>query len=584
MLAQKEDPMPDPVQPVVDQTGARRTASDPDAPLLPARMLNEYVYCPRLFALQWMNRLWADSADTVRGRSVHRRVDTATDGAVPHQPAPQPKGEQEGDPPPQVGRSVYLSDEALHLVARIDLVEARDGLVIPVDYKKGHAPRVPAGAYDPERVQVCAQGLLLRAHGYTCQIGVLYFVASRRRVEVVLDDELVSTTLRARDEALACAADERLPPPLVDDPRCVRCALVGICLPDEQNFLNARSEGTRCLVPRRDDAMPLYAQMYGGRLSKDHDEIVIRDRHEVVGRARLEETSRVVVMGNISVTTPLLVELSRRNIPVAYHSYGGWFHGVFHNAGGQNVMTRIAQHRMFQDPPRALVLARAFVHGKVLNCRVMLRRNAREVSSQDILRLKEIAQQVERAPTQQALMGHEGSAASIYFQNFRRMIRDDLYADFDFTSRNRRPPRDRVNSLLSLAYAFLAREITTILQGIGMDPYVGFLHRPRYGRPSLALDLMEEFRPILADSVVITAVNTQAVQAGDFIINPTGVALTRNGRRKFIRTWERRLHDTATHPTFGFKLSYRRILEVQARLLGKVLLGELDTYPEFRVR
>jgi CRISPR-associated protein Cas1 len=164
------------------------------------------------------------------------------------------------------------------------------------------------------------------------------------------------------------------------------------------------------------------------------------------------------------------------------------------------------------------------------------------------------------------------------------MVRGPLRETFRFDGRNRRPPRDPVNALLSFAYACLARELTAVLHGIGLDPFVGFLHQPRYGRPALALDLMEEFRPIVADSVVITAINNNEVGPSDFLVRPTGVALTDRGRRAFIQTLERRLDELATHPVFDVRLSYRRILEVQARLLAKVLLGEIDEYPEYRVR
>jgi CRISPR-associated protein Cas1 len=155
---------------------------------------------------------------------------------------------------------------------------------------------------------------------------------------------------------------------------------------------------------------------------------------------------------------------------------------------------------------------------------------------------------------------------------------------FDFNGRNRRPPKDPINALLSLAYSLLAKDWTITLQLVGLEPLLGFFHEPRFGRPALALDLMEPFRPIVADSVVIGAVNNGELTESDFIVGHTGCMLKKHARQRFIAAYERRLADEITHPVFDYRISYRRTLEVQARLLSRHLLGELDTYPEFRTR
>ena len=234
---------------------------------------------------------------------------------------------------------------------------------------------------------------------------------------------------------------------------------------------------------------------------------------------------------------------------------------------------------------RCLALARGFVRSKIHNQRVLLRRNGAPEEG-DLVRLKDLAEQVDQAADLAHLLGVEGEAAAIYFRRFNTMIRVEapLRDTFSFETRNRRPPRDPVNCLLSFAYAVLVRELTATLHGIGLDPYIGFLHQPRFGRPALSLDLMEEFRPVLADSAVLTAINKGEVGPNDFLVHPTGCALTADGKRAFVRAIERRLDDVATHPVFQTKLSYRRILELQARGLSKVLMGELAAWPEYRVR
>jgi CRISPR-associated protein Cas1 len=155
---------------------------------------------------------------------------------------------------------------------------------------------------------------------------------------------------------------------------------------------------------------------------------------------------------------------------------------------------------------------------------------------------------------------------------------------FDFNSRNRRPPRDPLNAMLSYAYTLLAKDLSVLAQVIGFDPYLGFYHQPRYGRPSLALDVMEEFRPLITDSVVLTVVNTGVLAPDDFIRRGPAVAMKDAARKRFIRAYENRLDALVTHPIFGYRVSYRRILEVQLRLLGRVLTGEIQDYPGFMTR
>jgi CRISPR-associated protein Cas1 len=158
------------------------------------------------------------------------------------------------------------------------------------------------------------------------------------------------------------------------------------------------------------------------------------------------------------------------------------------------------------------------------------------------------------------------------------------WARFDFTKRNRRPPRDPVNALLSFVYAMLLKDLVATLVGVGLDPYLGFYHQPRYGRPALALDLMEEFRPLVADSVVINLINNGEVRPTDFITRAGACALTPHGRKQVLEGYERRLDTLVTHPHFGYAISYRRIFEVQARLLARHLTGEINFYPAFCTR
>jgi CRISPR-associated protein Cas1 len=175
----------------------------------------------------------------------------------------------------------------------------------------------------------------------------------------------------------------------------------------------------------------------------------------------------------------------------------------------------------------------------------------------------------------------------VYFGQFAGMLKVEDEAErpaFDFNGRNRRPPRDPVNALLSLGYSLLARDLTVVCHAVGFDPFMGFYHQPRFGRPALALDLMEGFRPLVADSAVLAAINGRMVKPEDFVQAGGAVALSAGGRKGFIRAYEQRMDTLVTHPLFGYRVSYRRVLEIQTRLLARLVTGELSRYPGFETR
>lgn len=553
-----------------------------DAPLLPARMVNEYQYCPRLAYLEWVQGEWSESADTVEGRHAHRRVDRASGSLPPSDPT--------AESPERIHvRSLTLSSNRWGVVARMDLVEVEGGRITPVDYKRGKRPHVAGGAYDPERVQLCVQGMILEEHGYQCDEGVLYYVASRERVHVPLSEELRALTLRAMAGLRAIAESGNVPPPLEDSPKCARCSLVGVCLPDEVNFLNDKTSGPRPLAVAHEAALPLYVQARGAKVAKKGEVLQVSLDDTPVQSVRLVDISQLVLMGQIYVTAPTLHELMSREIPVSWHTYGGWFLGHTIGTGHKNVEIRTAQYRASFDPQACLRLAKGWVVAKIQNQRTLLRRNWKRSEPPEDLADGFLAdiRRAQRAADLPELLGAEGQAAARYFGSFSAMLNAETGTgemSFDFQTRNRRPPTDPVNALLSFAYALLTRTWTMTLTAVGFDGYRGFYHQPRYGRPALALDMMEPFRPLLADSAVIQAINNGEVKIADFVRTRGSVALTDTGRKQFIGAFERRMSQEVTHPVFGYKLAYRRLLELQARLLARHLLGELAENPNFTTR
>jgi CRISPR-associated protein Cas1 len=555
-----------------------------DQPLIPVRMLNEHVYCPRLAYLMWVQGEWKDSADTIEGRHRHKRVDKPAGDL--------PEAERARSENIEIhARSITLSSNKLGLIAKLDLIEGEGDCVTPIDYKRGKRPHTTRGVYDPERVQLCAQGLLLREHGYVCEAGAIYYVESKERVAVPFDDELLALTRQSIGGLRAMAAGGRIPEPLIDSPKCPRCSLVTICLPDETLYLRQGEPTPRPLAVPHHEALPLYIQQFSAKLAKNGDVLEITKDGTPLASARVREVSQVVIMGNVYVTTPCLQHLMQRDIPVTWHSYAGWFFGHSLGNGHKNVELRTAQYRASFSEAACLRIARGLVAAKIANSRTQLRRNwkTEDKPERALADLKRIQRQAEGAENLGALLGFEGNAASIYFAHFRSLLKsasteDEPLLSFDFMQRNRRPPTDPVNAMLSLAYTLLVRTLTVTLQAVGFDPFRGVYHQPRYGRPALALDIMEPFRPLLADSVVIQVINNGEVHPSDFISIAGSVNLAAEGRKRFIGAFERRLSHEITHPLFGYRVSYRRLLELQARLLGRHLLGELERYPNFTTR
>jgi CRISPR-associated endonuclease Cas1/CRISPR-associated protein Cas4 len=551
-----------------------------ETPLVPVRMVNEYVYCPRLAFLEWVDSEWADSGATEEGRRAHVRVD-AGGGKLPT-PA------EINDKPDFVARSVTLASEQLGIIAKMDLIEGEDGTVTPIDTKRGNRPHVAEGAYEPERVQVCAQALILEGAGYKVADGAIWYAGSRERVRIALDDELRAKTRTAISNLRLTAAAGRLPPPLVDSPKCTKCSLAGICLPDEVTFFR-KGLPPRPLNPSADTALPLYVQEPGARVTKS-GEVLVVEVEDKKTQVAIGDISELVLHGPVSLTTPALGAMLREGIPVTYASTGGWVLGHTVSTGHRNVAIRIAQSRAAFDERRSLAFARSLVAAKIRNCRVFLRRNfkAGDEAERDatLEALTRLADRAAYAPTEAELLGFEGEAAACYFRLFSTMLGEAArdFPEFGFEKRTRRPPADPVNAMLSFAYSLLTRTWLTVLSGVGFDPYLGFYHRPHFGRPALALDMMEPFRPILADSTVIQAINNGEVKPDGFLAAGPAVNLKPNARRAFITAYERRIDQEVTHPVFGYRVSMRRLLEVQARLLARYLAGEIDDYPHYLVR
>jgi CRISPR-associated protein Cas1 len=450
---------------------------------------------------------------------------------------------------------------------------------------------------------MCLQALVLRENGFECNEAVIYFQKTRQRVKINIDDELIKTVERLVFAARRVAEQSSAPAPLVNSPKCPKCSLSPICLPDETNRCRAFDEKqktkseVRLPATPRDDQRPLYLNKQGLYVGKSGEVLHVKDAGHVVQEVRLREINQVNLFGNIQVSTQAMQTLLELDIPLVMFSQHGYFHGMLQGTGLKNIQLRREQFRLADSPERCLSLAKQLVRGKILNQRVLLMRNHVSPNAEAISELKRQSRLLERTSSLESLLGVEGNAARIYFQQFSGMLKPgDTPIDpcnesgkpprfaFDFRGRNRRPPRDPVNAMLSLCYTLLAKDFTITASSVGLDPYLGFFHQVRPGRPALALDLMEPFRALIADSTVISAINNRMVYPEHFIPAGNGVTMTEPGRKAIFRAYEQRMDQLVTHPLFDYRVTYRRLLEIQTRLLARLICGEIATYPVFVTR
>ena len=335
----------------------------------------------------------------------------------------------------------------------------------------------------------------------------------------------------------------------------------------------------------------LFVFTQGTYLRKDSETVVVRSDKKTVVRLPLLNIGSIACFGRIGISPQLMGYCGQNGIAITFMTEQGRFLAAVNGFTPGNVLLRREQYRRADDLESAKLIARSCILGKLSNYRTVLRRGVRDLKESDAtLRLERIATRMDAAIrtlsdklSLDQLRGMEGELSAGYFSVFNDLITSQK-TDFVFSGRNRRPPKDSVNAMLSFLYSMLTNDLRSACEAAGLDSAVGFLHRDRPGRPSLALDLMEEFRPLVADSVAISLINRGELGPEDFIRSANGTFLTDSGRKPFWEAWFRRLDMEVSHPEFSYKMAYRRMLEVQARQLWRFVRGEALTYHGFVTR
>ncbi|RMG96969.1 MAG: CRISPR-associated endonuclease Cas1 [Chloroflexi bacterium] len=329
----------------------------------------------------------------------------------------------------------------------------------------------------------------------------------------------------------------------------------------------------------------LYLIEPGSRLEKEYGRLLIVKDDEVLFRVPIRRVTQVVLIGHTGTTTPALQALLHHKIPLLLVNRNGKLRGRLLPATHGNLPLRQQQHRRNDDTNFCLRYARALIAAKIHNQRTLALRLARRHSHLDTTALPHLKKAIitaQQADSINTLMGIEGMAARHYFHLYRQAFA----SRWQFTNRNRRPPKDPVNALLSLGYTFLGHAMMTALEAAGLDPYLGYFHAEKYNRPALALDLLELFRAPVVDSLTLVLLNKQVLRPTDFQVNPKtgGIYLSNRGLRRFLQQFSSRLESEIKVRELGRTISYRKLFEVEARKIARFIMNDTEPYQPFRAR
>ena len=528
-----------------------------DAPI-PISLVAHQVFCPRRAWLEAAGEA-TDTWQMAEGAAVH----AATDDPSTARPAAL--------------RAIDVADESLGVIGRCDTLEvAPDGSLTVVEYKATPIRREPS-VTDAMRIQVALQVGALRSVGHVVTGQVVYFTNHRLRVPVVLDEADFAAARIAVSATRATVEGLDAPPPLEDDPRCAFCSHAGICLPEER----AEEAVSRRIVVADPDTQIVHLATAGSRASLRSGRLLVHSHGEEVASVPLERIQGLVVHGNVDLSGGLIRELLWRSLVIVWCTGTGRVVGWAVPGAGPNGAERVKQHE--ESAGGRLDLAREFVGAKIANQATLLRRNGHADAALPVMRT--LQRRAATARTATELLGTEGEAAALYFARFSTMLTSRTRASgIDLGTRRGRPARDPVNAALNYAYALLLADIVRAVAACGLDPHAGFLHTSTRNKPALALDLCEEFRAPVADSAVIGTFNNGELTSGDFSDVLGTTRLREAGRRTLIAAYERRVQTEFRHPVFGYRVTWRRAMEIQARMVLGVIDGTQARYVGIRTR
>jgi CRISPR-associated protein Cas1 len=535
--------------------------------------LHALAYCPRLFYLEEVEQLYTQDAAVFAGRRLHAELD-----------------KQEGEE----WEDLFLESAELGLRGRVDALRTRDGQTIPYEHKRGRSHRDgnrQPQAWESDRLQILAYACLIEAAlGIPVREGRIRYHADNALVRVPLDAAGRDAVKTAIAQAKALQNSTRRPPVTDNERLCSRCSLAPVCLPEEARLAHDREWQPIRLFPKDDEREILHVLEAGTRVGRTGEQLKLVRRDRPVETISIQQVAQLVLHSFSQISTQALHLCASRDIGVHFISGGGRYIGSVDRRQG-SIQRRIRQYGAIADSHQCLDLARKLVACRGGGQRKLLMRGKRHLAEippslhRAIRQMKTLSNKVDRAESIDSLLGLEGNLAALYFQNLPALISPEVPPELHFCDRNRRPPKDRFNALLSFGYALLLKDVNNAILTVGLEPALGFYHQPRSQAPPLALDLMEIFRVPLVDMVVLGSVNRgQWDVRADFDVRGRQVWLSEAGRRKFVNLYEQRKAETWKHPATGYSLTYRRLLELEVRLLEKEWMGEAGLFAQLVLR
>lgn len=544
--------------------------------------LHALAYCERLFYLEEVENVRVADERVYAGRRLHVELEREED-------------EEEW-------LTLDLESERWGLKGRIDCVRRRDGQIVPYEHKRGRSAHGVDGrpaAWPSDRVQIIAYAALVEEQtGREVSEGRVRYHADNVLVHVPFGEAARAELERAIARARELQATVERPPVAENERLCVKCSLAPVCLPEEARLGVALTSDdsqlsghtTLRLFPSDDDRRTLHVITQGARVGRKGDRLEVSAPDDAPQLHPVHEVGQVVLHGFAQITTQALRLCAEQEVGVHWVTGGGRYMGAW-SAGMGSVQRRIRQYRALTDPELCLNLARRLAEARVRGQLSFLLRASRE-AGRDVREVRDaiggmrkLLSPMSRAASIDSLRGFEGGAGAHYFGALPHLVVPEAGEAMRPDGRNRRPPRDRCNALLSYGYALLLKDVTNAILAVGLDPALGFYHQPRSQAHPLALDLMELFRVPLVDLPVIASINRrQWDEQEDFQIAGQQVWLSDVGRKKVIGIYERRKADRWKHPVIGHSLSYSRLLELEARLLEKEWMGEGGLFARMRLR
>lgn len=535
--------------------------------------LHALAYCPRLFYLEEVEELYTQDAAVFAGRRLHSELE---------------KNEDED------WEELFLESEELGLRGRLDALRTRDGQVIPYEHKRGRCYRdenKQPSAWGCDRLQILAYAYLIEAAlGISIQEGRIRYHADNVLVHVPLDDQGRTLVRDAIQKARHLRNSTHRPPVCDNERLCTRCSLAPVCLPEEARLAHNREWQPMRLFPKDDERQVIHILEPGTAVGRTGEQLKITRRGQPVETVAVRQVGQVVMHSFSQISTQALHFCLAQGIGVHFISGGGRYIGSFDTRQG-SIQRRIHQYEALSNSDTCLELARKLVLCRAQGQRKFLMRGQRGIKivsaklKNAIAQMKAVLKQVPKAQSLDSLLGLEGNLAALYFGALPCLIAEGVKPELRFSGRNRRPPKDRFNALLSFGYALLIKDVMNAILTVGLEPALGFYHQPRSQASPLALDLMEIFRVPLVDMPVMASINkSQWDEKGDFEVRGVQVWLSDCGRRKLVSLYERRKEESWKHPATGYSLTYRRLLELEVRLLEKEWIGEGGLFGQLVVR